>query len=144
MGYERDIDKIYVDMTIEKQGQLIDSINNVLMNARQPVHLNGNITDEELKEFLNEYVRTDNEVFEEDIEHFDIRCPVEFLDKEAMISMDNDFNMAHTQPEMHALVSRLKAFDEPVTILLEYTGHYHYPVLKKLQDEGLPWCQISC
>ena len=43
------------------------------------------------------------------------------------------FNMAHTQPEMNALVSRLKAFDEPVTILLEYTGHYHYPVLKKLQ-----------
>ena len=30
------------------------------------------------------------------------------------------FNMAHTQPEMNALVSRLKAFDEPVTILLEY------------------------
>ena len=92
MGYERDIDKIYVDMTIEKQGQLIDSINNVLMNARQPVHLNENITDEELKEFLNEYVRTDDEVFEEDIEHFDIRCPVEFLDKEAMISMDNDYD----------------------------------------------------
>lgn len=92
MTYERDIDKIYVDMTVEKQGQLIDSINNVLMNARQPVHLNENITDEELKEFLNEYVRTDNEVFEEDIEHFDIRCPVEFLDKEAMISMDNDYD----------------------------------------------------
>ena len=35
------------------------------------------------------------------------------------------FNMAHTQPEMNALVSRLKAFGEPVTILLEYTGHYH-------------------
>lgn len=90
--YERDIDKIYDNMTMEKQGQLIDSINNVLMNARQPVHLNENITDEELKEFLNEYVRTDNEVFEEDIEYFDIRCPVEFLDKEAMISMDNDYD----------------------------------------------------
>ena len=92
MRYERDIDKIYVDMTIEKQGQLIDSINNVLMNARQPVHLNENITDEELKEFLNEYVRTDDEVFEENIEHFDIRCPIEFLDKQAMISMDNDYD----------------------------------------------------
>lgn len=33
------------------------------------------------------------------------------------------FNMAHTQPEMNALVSRLKSFNEPVTILLEYTGH---------------------
>ena len=53
------------------------------------------------------------------------------------------FNMAHTQPEMNALVSRLKAFDEPITILLEYTGHYHYPVLKKLQDEGLPVCVVN-
>ena len=33
------------------------------------------------------------------------------------------FNMAHTQPEMNALVSRLKELGEPVTILLEYTGH---------------------
>jgi transposase len=53
------------------------------------------------------------------------------------------FNMAHTQPEMNALVSRLKEFDEPVTILLEYTGHYHYPVLKKLQDEGFPVCVVN-
>ena len=53
------------------------------------------------------------------------------------------FNMAHTQPEMNALVSRLKELDEPVTILLEYTGHYHYPVLKKLQDEGFPVCVVN-
>ena len=53
------------------------------------------------------------------------------------------FNMTHTQPEMNALVSRLKAFDEPVTILLEYTGHYHYPVLKKLQEEGFPVCVVN-
>ena len=53
------------------------------------------------------------------------------------------FNMAHTQPEMNALVSRLKAFDEPVTILLEYTGHYHYPVMKKLQEEGFPVCVVN-
>ena len=53
------------------------------------------------------------------------------------------FNMAHTQPEMNALVSRLKAFDEPVTILLEYTGHYHYPGLKKLQEEGFPVCVVN-
>ena len=53
------------------------------------------------------------------------------------------FTMAHTQPEMNALVSRLKAFDEPVTILLEYTGHYHYPVLKKLQEEGFPVCVVN-
>ena len=53
------------------------------------------------------------------------------------------FNMAHTQPEMTALASRLKAFNEPVTILLEYTGHYHYPVLKNLQEEGFPVCVVN-
>ena len=53
------------------------------------------------------------------------------------------FNMTHTQPDMNALVSRLKAFNEPVTILLEYTGHYHYPVLKKLQEEGFPVCVVN-
>ena len=53
------------------------------------------------------------------------------------------FNMAHTQPEMNALASRLKAFNEPVTILLEYIGHYHYPVLKKLQEEGFPVCVVN-
>ena len=53
------------------------------------------------------------------------------------------FTMAHNQLEMNALVSLLKAFEEPITILLEYTGHYHYPVLKKLQDEGFPVCVIN-
>ena len=53
------------------------------------------------------------------------------------------FNMVHTQPEMNALVSRLKELGEPVTILLEYTGHYHYPVLKKLQEEGFPVCVVN-
>ena len=53
------------------------------------------------------------------------------------------FAMAHTQPEINALVSYLKSLGEPVTILLEYTGHYHYPVLKKLQDEGFPVCVIN-
>ena len=122
MRYERDIDKIYVDMTVEKKGQLIDSINNVLMNARQPVHLNENITDEELKGFLNEYVRTDDEVFEEDIEHFDIRCPVEFLDKEAMISMDNDYDDLIDDLHLNTFVIYECYYDELIEdkILVEF------------------------
>ena len=43
-----------------------------------------------------------------------------------------------TLQEMNSLVERLRALDAPVTILMEYTGHYHYPVLKKLQAEGFP------
>ena len=53
------------------------------------------------------------------------------------------FNMAHTLQEMNSLVERLRALDAPVTILMEYTGHYHYPVLKKLQAEGFPVCLIN-
>ena len=53
------------------------------------------------------------------------------------------FNMAHTLPEMNSFIERLRAFDAPVTILMEYTGHYHYPVLKKLQAEGFPVCLIN-
>ena len=53
------------------------------------------------------------------------------------------FTMAHTQPEMNALIARLKELDGPVTILMEYTGHFHYPVLKKLQDEGFPVCVVN-
>ncbi len=53
------------------------------------------------------------------------------------------FTMNHTQSDMDALVKYLKDLSEPVTILMEYTGHYHYPVLKKLQDEGFPVCLIN-
>ena len=70
------------------------------------------------------------------------KSPVAILDSYGTV-LATPFNMAHTQPEMNALVSRLKAFDEPITILLEYTGHYHYPVLKKLQEEGFPVCVVN-
>lgn len=53
------------------------------------------------------------------------------------------FTMNHTQSDMNALVKYLKDLTEPVTILMEYTGHYHYPVLKGLQDEGFPVCLIN-
>ena len=53
------------------------------------------------------------------------------------------YTMLHTQADMCALVDYLRAFDEPITILMEYTGHYHYPVLKKLQQEGFPVCIIN-
>lgn len=53
------------------------------------------------------------------------------------------FNMEHNQTDMNAFVVYLKALNEPLTILMEYTGHYHYPVLKKLQEEGFPVCLIN-
>ena len=53
------------------------------------------------------------------------------------------FDMKHNQPEMNALVSYLNELDEPITILMEYTGHYHYPVLKKLTDENFSVCLVN-
>ena len=53
------------------------------------------------------------------------------------------FNVAHTLPEMNRFVKQLRTFEGPITILMEYTGHYHYPVLKKLQSEGFPVCLIN-
>lgn len=70
------------------------------------------------------------------------KSTVAILDSDGTI-LASPFNMAHTQEEMNALVNHLKAYNQPLTILMEYTGHYHYPVLKKLQDEGLPVCLIN-
>ena len=53
------------------------------------------------------------------------------------------YTMVHTQSDMCALADYLRTFDEPLTGLIEYTGHYHYPVLKKLQQEGFSVCVIN-
>lgn len=53
------------------------------------------------------------------------------------------FDMAHTQSDLNSFVERLRSLNSPVTILMEYTGHYHYPVLRKLQSEGFPVCLIN-
>ena len=53
------------------------------------------------------------------------------------------YTMEHTQSDMCALTDYLRTFDEPLIILMEYTGHYHYPVLKKLQQEGFQVCVIN-
>ena len=91
MYYERDIDTIFEKMSNEKQGQLIDAINDVLCDGRLELYIKENVNNKELKEFLNEYVRTDDEVFEEDLNIMEIRCPIEFLDKDAIIESDNDY-----------------------------------------------------
>lgn len=59
------------------------------------------------------------------------------------VVLASPYTIAHTQPELHALAKYLKELKEPVTILMEYTGHYHYPVLKQLQSEGFPVCLIN-
>ena len=53
------------------------------------------------------------------------------------------FEFHHTQSEMTSIIKFIKDQNQPVTILMENTGHYHYPVLKAFQDAGLPVCLIN-
>lgn len=53
------------------------------------------------------------------------------------------FESHHSQPEMDALIRYIKEQNQPVTILMENTGHYHYPVLKAFEAADLPVCLIN-
>ena len=53
------------------------------------------------------------------------------------------FEFHHNQPEMDALIRYIKDQNQSVTILMENTGHYHYPVLKAFEKADLPVCLIN-
>ena len=46
-----------------------------------------------LKKYLedNDYIKTSNEIINENIEYYNIKCPREFLNTEAMVTHDNDY-----------------------------------------------------
>ena len=70
------------------------------------------------------------------------KSTVAILDSDGCIRA-KPYSMNHTQTDMNSLVLYLKNVNEPTIILMEYTGHYHYPVLKKLQEEGFPVCLVN-
>ncbi|MBY7024820.1 IS110 family transposase [Clostridium botulinum] len=43
----------------------------------------------------------------------------------------------HTQNEISKLIEWIKTQEGTVFVVMESTGHYHYPVLKKLYEEGI-------
>ena len=53
------------------------------------------------------------------------------------------FELQHNQSEMDAFIRYIKDQNQPVTILMENTGHYHYPVLKAIEDANLQVCLIN-
>ena len=53
------------------------------------------------------------------------------------------FEFHHSQPEMNAFIEYIKAQNQLVTILMENTGHYHYPVMKAFEAAGQPVCLIN-
>ena len=53
------------------------------------------------------------------------------------------FDIYHTKLDLDSLISYLKDTGEEPTILMEPTSHYHYPVLKALQEAGFPVCLVN-
>ena len=51
------------------------------------------------------------------------------------------FDVLHNIESLNTLVVRLKAYGEEVRVVLESTGHYHFPVITMLADKGI---FISC
>lgn len=47
------------------------------------------------------------------------------------------FNVRHTESDLNAFIDYLNTQKDTVKILLEATGHYHLPILKKLLDAKL-------
>lgn len=53
------------------------------------------------------------------------------------------FEFHHTQPEPNAFIKYILNSNQSATILMENTGHYHYPVLKAFREAGLPVCMVN-
>lgn len=53
------------------------------------------------------------------------------------------FDVHHTKSELDALINYIEDTGEQPKILMEPTSHYHYPVLKALQEAGFPVCLIN-
>ena len=47
------------------------------------------------------------------------------------------YDVLHTQGELIALVERIRSYDEETRVILEDTGHYHFPIVKFLLDNGI-------
>ena len=53
------------------------------------------------------------------------------------------YEMHHTKPDLDALIKYITQTDISPVILMEATGHYHYPVLQALLAAGLSPCLIN-
>lgn len=53
------------------------------------------------------------------------------------------FDVHHTRQDLDALIAFIRDTGEQPVILMEPTGHYHYPVLKAFQDACLPVCLVN-
>ena len=64
------------------------------------------------------------------------KSTVAILDADGSIRA-HPYEMNHSKVELDALIKYIKAVDDHPIILMEATGHYHYPVLKAFIDANL-------
>lgn len=124
MYYKRDIDIIFKKMNDEQKEKLIGEINKLLNNEWHPTHLDMNISEEKLKKFLNEYVRTDNEVFDDMVAYLEL--PYNFdenlLDYNAVIDSNNDYDWFMENLHLNTYLIYENDFDELIEdgVLVKY------------------------
>ena len=53
------------------------------------------------------------------------------------------FEMAHTKEDILSLVRLIRSYPEEVRVVLEDTGHYHWPVVILLVENGIFVCSVN-
>ena len=57
--------------------------------------------------------------------------------------LETPFEMLHTMEGILLLAKRIKTYDEEVRVVLEDTGHYHWPVVTLLVEKGIFVCCVN-
>ena len=57
--------------------------------------------------------------------------------------LETPFEMLHTMEGILLLLKRIKTYDEEVRVVLEDTGHYHWPVVTLLVEKGVFVCCVN-
>jgi transposase len=57
--------------------------------------------------------------------------------------METPFEILHTIEGILSLVNLIKIYDEEVRVILEDTGHYHWPVVTLLIEKGIFTCCVN-
>lgn len=57
--------------------------------------------------------------------------------------LETPFEILHAMENILLLAKRIKAYDEEVRVVLEDTGHYHWPVVTLLVEKGVFVCCVN-
>lgn len=57
--------------------------------------------------------------------------------------LKSPFEMLHTMKEILSLVTLIRSYSEEVRVVLEDTGHYHWPVVTLLVENGIFVCAVN-